>query len=97
MFIASLAPYKNIDNYILNTPNKVVDTLSLGLPTLTPLTGEVQSLIDNYKVGYVYGGKLTLTECVSSLWSDRKLQDEMSSNARNLYGQSFEFNLVMTI
>jgi glycosyltransferase involved in cell wall biosynthesis len=48
----SLIPYKNIDNYTLNLPNKVVDSLSYGIPILTSLTGEIEFLIKNNNIGY---------------------------------------------
>ena len=94
MSIASLAPYKNIDNYILNTPNKIVDALLLGLPVLSPLKGEVANLIEIHKVGFSYGEFLTLEQCILDLIDDKPLQKKISRNARNLYSEEFEFNKV---
>ena len=92
--IASLAPYKNIDNYTLNTPNKIVDALMLGLPVLSPLKGEVAELIEIHKVGFSYGESLTLDQCILNLIEDKALQKKISRNARNLYIEEFEFNKV---
>ena len=92
--IASLAPYKNIDNYTLNTPNKIVDALMLGLPVLSPLKGEVAKLIEIHKVGFSYGEFLTLEQCILDLIEDKALQKKISKNARNLYSEEFEFNKV---
>lgn len=92
--IASLAPYKNIDNYTLNTPNKIVDALMLGLPVLSPLKGEVAELIEIHKVGFSYGESLTLEQCILNLIEDKALQKKISRNARNLYIEEFEFNKV---
>ena len=92
--IASLAPYKNIDNYTLNTPNKIVDALMLGLPVLSPLKGEVAELIEMHKVGFSYGESLTLEQCILNLIEDKALQKKISRNARNLYIEEFEFNKV---
>jgi glycosyltransferase involved in cell wall biosynthesis len=92
--LASLAPYKNIDNFIMNTPNKVVDSLLLGLPVLSPLTGEVGSLISIRKVGFTYNNSNPLVNCIQSLVDDYKLQSQMSINAKRLYEEEFEFNKV---
>ena len=40
---ASLVPYKNIDNYTINTPNKVVDAFANEEP-ITSLHGEVANI-----------------------------------------------------
>jgi len=92
--IASIAPYNNIDNYTLNTPNKIVDALALGLPILCPLEGEIASLIQNHNVGITYNKINPLEECIVKIMTNKKLQKEMAQNARNLYYQNFEFNKV---
>ena len=94
MSMASLAPYKNVKNFTLNIPNKVVDSLMLGLPILSPLTGEVESLIDNKKVGFTYNDNNSLINCIQSLINDDKLQNLMSINAKKLYEEEFEFDKV---
>ena len=95
--IASLAPYKNIDNFMVNTPNKIVDSLLLGLPILSPLRGEVANLIENNKVGFTYDNDWSLTDCIQSLINDSKLQKKMSGNAKELYDKEFEFNKVYDV
>ena len=94
MSIASLAPYKNIDNFIYNTPNKIVDSLMLGKPILSPLEGEVATLIDSYKVGLSYNESLPLGHCIETLISDPELQKDISKNAKSLYQSEFEFDQV---
>lgn len=93
---AALAPYLNIENFTCNIPNKIVDALSLGLPILSPLQGEVARLINDYGVGMRYGtdtGK-TLYECITVLQGDAALQKKMSQNARALYAERFSFEMV---
>ena len=92
--IATLAPYKNIDNFTLNIPNKIVDSLMLGLPILSPLMGEVESLISRNKVGFTYGKDNTLNDCIKTLMASKNLQDSMSINAKKTYNNHFEFNKV---
>ncbi len=94
MSIASLAPYRNIDNFILNIPNKIVDALMLGLPILSPLKGVVADLILNHNVGLTYGKDKTLKQCIEIILTNKALQRTISNNARKLYSDDFEFNKV---
>ncbi len=93
---AALAPYLNIDSFIRSIPNKIVDALSLGLPILSPLQGEVTSLISENGVGMRYGtdtGK-SLYDCIRPLMQDADLQKRMSQKARTLYAERFSFEMV---
>jgi len=93
---AALAPYLNIDSFTKSIPNKIIDALSLGLPILSPLQGEVASLISENCVGMRYGtdtGK-TLHDCIAALAQDTALQKRMSQNARSLYEKQFSFEMV---
>ena len=92
--IAALIPYKNIDNYIINTPNKVVDSMSLGLPILSPLSGEVSNLIQKYQIGFKYQDGRELAQSIELLVTDFELKKTMSKKAKALYQDKFEFNLV---
>jgi glycosyltransferase involved in cell wall biosynthesis len=94
MSIASIAPYKNIENFTLNIPNKIVDSLLLGVPILSPLEGEVKSLIEENNVGLIYDDSFTLINCILKLIDNRELQIKMSVNSKKLYDSEFEFNKV---
>lgn len=93
---AALAPYLNIENFTRNLPNKIVDALSLGLPILSPLSGEVASLIVENNVGLRYGGDTgrSLYDCILILRRDAGLQSMMSQKARLLYAEKFSFEMV---
>lgn len=88
----SIAPFKNIDNYTSNLPNKIIDYLSLGLPILSPLEGELSALIAKYNVGYKYDeNKLsTLCEGIISIYDRRKIE-EMRLNSLQVYKTLFDF------
>lgn len=47
----AIIPYKNIDNFINNIPNKVIDSLSFGLPLISVVNGEIFNLINKYDIG----------------------------------------------
>jgi glycosyltransferase involved in cell wall biosynthesis len=93
---AALAPYLNIDSFKKSIPNKVIDALSLGLPILSSLQGEVASLIAEHGVGLRYGtdtGK-SLHDCILALTQGAALQRSMSQKARALYEERFSFEMV---
>jgi glycosyltransferase involved in cell wall biosynthesis len=93
---AAMTPYRNIDSFNRSIPNKVIDALSLGLPILSPLQGEVADLISKHSVGLRYGtdsGK-TLIECIEELRSDTKTIQKISENAVHLFERDFSFDKV---
>jgi glycosyltransferase involved in cell wall biosynthesis len=91
---AFIAPYRNSSDFVISIPNKVVDALKLGMPLLSPLKGEVERLIKDNKIGFLYGNNISLSDCIKSLIDNDKLQVEMSNNAINLYNDKFEFNMI---
>lgn len=93
---AALAPYHNIDNFIMNIPNKVIDSLALGLPVLSPLIGEVEGLIAKYEVGMSYGSSTgkTLFQCIEDLATKPSFRDTLSFNASQLFQKRFSYETV---
>ena len=94
--VAMIAPYRNVENFTMNLPNKILDGLSLGLPILTSLDGEVESLITEHSVGMRYGEppSPSLMDCVIRLYRDRDLLESLSSNAKALYEREFRNDYV---
>lgn len=93
---AGLAPYNNRNDFALSVPNKVIDYLSLGLPVLSPLYGEVRSLISEFDVGLSYGsvtGK-TLESCIDDLLAMPDLRKKLSDNASKLFENRFSFEAI---
>jgi glycosyltransferase involved in cell wall biosynthesis len=93
---ASLAPYKNTPGFIMSVPNKIVDALSLGLPVLSPLRGEVAKLIASHNVGLRYGAdsEKTLFQCIETLVDNAALRQTISKNALGLYREQYSFERV---
>ena len=89
---ATIAPNKNTYDFTISIPNKIIDSLMLGLPILCPLEGEVAALIEKHKVGFSYGENCTLSDSIESLTMDKKSRKQMSANAKNLYESNFESN-----
>jgi glycosyltransferase involved in cell wall biosynthesis len=93
---AALAPYRNSEDFVMSIPNKVIDSLALGLPVLSPLRGEVERLISDSGIGMSYGGEIerTLEQCIVDLTNKPGLRDELSGNALRLFQERFSFETV---
>lgn len=93
---AALAPYRNLGDFNKSIPNKVIDALSLGLPILSPLQGEVANIIKTNNVGLCYGTDFdkSLAQCIELLIENSELRQEMSNNALKVYHEKFSFELV---
>lgn len=94
--VASIAPYKNTDNFIANIPNKIIDSISLCLPILSPLEGEVKNLINKYKIGFNYNedSDEELLNLVLKIDQDKALQDQLAKNMVNLYNEKFSYEII---
>jgi len=92
----SLIPYKNIDNFTLNTPNKVIDAFAHGLPVITTLTGEVENIVEMEKVGFACNANTgkDMYSSMISLLDDQELQNSMSKRALALYDKRFASEMV---
>ena len=90
--IATIAPYKNIENFRFNIPNKIIDSLKLALPILTPLDGEVRTLIELNKIGMVYQSDNDLVKSILKLVKNSKLKEKYAANAYALYNKSYNYD-----
>jgi glycosyltransferase involved in cell wall biosynthesis len=68
--------------------NKVIDYLSLGLPVITSLQGEVKSLIKKYNVGVIYDSG-NLYNHLDKIIDNYNLLEQMRINALELYKNKF--------
>ncbi|MDP1861325.1 MAG: glycosyltransferase [Gemmatimonadaceae bacterium] len=91
-----LAPYIQADSFERSIPNKVLDAFSLGLPLITPLRGEVTSLIQAEDVGLRYGTDAgrSLADCLLHLIRDPAARARQGANARALHERRFTFESV---
>ena len=95
---AAVIPYKNIDSFMRSIPNKAIDALSLGLPILSPLKGEISNLIINNKVGLRYGTDTgrSIYDVINILIDDKDLQLRISANAIELFQREYTYEKVYT-
>ena len=94
--IAGLAPYVDVRNFRDNVPNKIIEYLSAGLPILSPLSGEVASLIRTHEVGVSYapGNAMALADAIERLRRETPLRRAMSENARRLFLDRYDADRV---
>ena len=89
-----LIPYFNKHNFKLSLPNKIYDALYFGIPIFSSLQGEVKDLILKNEIGMFYDKINSLEKCIIKLKNNNDLQKLMSNNAKKLYVERFEFNIV---
>ena len=90
--LATVAPYRNTEDFIMSIPNKILDSFSYGLPVITGLKGEVRDLIVKYDVGfYCEEDPNSWIDAVKILMSNPHLRDLQSSNSLRLSRDCFDF------
>lgn len=90
--LAGIAPYRNLPDFQMSVPNKIIDYLMLGQPLVSPLRGEVSSLIERFRVGVIYDdlAERSLFDALNALTADPVTRADASTRARRLYEESFE-------
>jgi len=92
----SFIPYKNIDNYLFNFPNKVVDSLSYSVPIVTPLRGNLLSMINKYEIGWYYDERIenSLYSLLVYLTENPDLVSGFATNCKRIYSKQFSYESV---
>jgi glycosyltransferase involved in cell wall biosynthesis len=88
----SLIPYKDIPNYSLNIPNKVVDSIYFCTPFVVSVGGEVAKLADLYGVGLAIPSAThqAFACSVKNLLLNPQLQLQMAANCAPAYSSLFD-------
>lgn len=90
--LASIAPYKNTVNFTKNFPNKIVDSLSYGVPVITGLRGEVQRFIIENETGiFCEQNSVSWFKAFVMIHQDVVLRNKLSMNASMEYNRRFTF------
>ncbi|MBW2003734.1 MAG: glycosyltransferase family 4 protein [Deltaproteobacteria bacterium] len=81
-----LVPCRSVENAM---PNKPFEYLSVGLPLISSLEGEMAELINQHWLGlnYLPGDLEGLYDCIERLASDPALHDKMSLNALDFFNK----------
>jgi glycosyltransferase involved in cell wall biosynthesis len=93
---AFIAPYRNVRGFDISIPNKIVDAMSMGLPVVAPLRGEVEALIAKDGVGLTYseGSGASLHERLARLLDDEPSRLKMKAAATRVYETRFTYEKV---
>ena len=91
---AIIAPYIKSEDFECSIPNKILDSIALGIPILTTLNGEVKSKIINYGAGLNCNSKLEWYTNMIKLLTNDNFQKAMSERALNLYKSRYEYKMV---
>jgi glycosyltransferase involved in cell wall biosynthesis len=83
-----LIPWNSIPDAM---PNKVFEYLAAGLPLLSSLTGEMETIIDRSRIGYTYRARDVeqLIRLLRSLADDPGARRSMAEHARRLFRAQF--------
>ena len=93
--VAMIAPYINIDNFIDNIPNKVVDSMRLGLPVISPLCGELKELIEKHNIGFSCSGDTeSWISSIKELGDSDEMRTLLSTNCTRLFNNQFSYQKV---
>jgi glycosyltransferase involved in cell wall biosynthesis len=94
MSSAFIAPYKNKDDFMKSIPNKVIDAIKFGIPLLSSLKGEVESLIKKNEIGFIYYNEKSLINIIDVLLNNVNLHRKISNNCKKIYKEKFKFNKI---
>ena len=78
---AALAPYQLSSDFLESLPNKILDAIAHGLPTIASLGSEYKRVIETYESGLQYRNRDDLTGCFREILDDQRLA-QLKSNAR---------------
>lgn len=72
-------------------PNKPFEYLAYGLPVISSLTGDMQSLLEKYQIGFYYSAKSVdnLTSVIAKLLKTPETRIEISQKANKLFEEKF--------
>ena len=92
--MACFAPYRNLQNFKHNIPNKIIDALAHGVPIVSGVDGEIRNLIETYEVGVSYRSEDELHIKLKQLMDDSALVTRLRDAALLCYNSGFDFNNV---
>lgn len=91
--LATLAPYKNNQNFRDHIPNKIIESLENKTPFITTLDGKLKSIIEKYDNGiYVENEKHIDISKYEKIINDKDYQNYLISNAEKSFKKLFDFN-----
>ena len=89
--IAGLAPYQNWSDFQKSIPNKILDYFSLGMPVITPLSGEVSKLILSGNSGLIYDENIpdSCFKALLEISNNLEVKNKLAQNALDLFSEKY--------
>ena len=84
-----LAPYKNTFDFQMSVSNKFVEYISYGLPVIITCDGNMGKILSDNKCGFGSLDIKKICKYILDLKSDKKLYNDSSKNAKELFGKEF--------
>ena len=94
--LAGLAPYRNERSFTMSIPNKAVEYMAGGLPVLTCLGGQLQTMLRQHGCGLFWneGDAAGLADAINRLIGDPEARQRMADNAAFAYSENFVAQVV---
>lgn len=91
-----LAPYRDLPDFRMSIPNKVIEYLSAGLPVVTTLEGAVREKLERAGAGVFVSARdpAQIARTAHELVSDAARQSRLSAAASQLYQAEFKADKV---
>lgn len=89
-----LAPYKDVQNFRDNLPNKPAEYLSSSLPILVSIPGQMLALIRKYQCGRQYTSANELVEAIQAYQNNPGLYDLERENARRAFSEQLDADVI---
>ena len=90
--LCGLAPYKNLNDFKDSIPNKIYDYISLGLPILSSLSGEVEMLITSNDIGRHYSNNSLIDDL--KYIQNKNLQNNINSINKRIKSRNNNFDIL---
>ena len=93
---AGILPYPSSVDFVRSYPNKVGEYLSKGLPILSSVTGEMESLLKDWECGATYknNSARSLVDEIQFLEKNEDNRKYMSKNAKECFNKLFNSKIV---
>jgi glycosyltransferase involved in cell wall biosynthesis len=93
--LAFVAPYKNTSDFRMSVPNKIIDSISYGVPIISGLKGEVMTLINANGIGFACENtKQSWFNAMYRITIDLDVRARMAENCSNIYQAMFSYDAV---
>lgn len=89
-----LVPIKNRFDFMMSIPNKPIEYMAHGVPLLSSLKGELESLIEKEKIGFHYNNELEFVEVVNNSYNNQEQLKMKKNNCQKLFDKSFSSKIV---